>query len=139
MAKNLPRENIAKVMVLHPDIRAADSSLSVAGAKQENLTLGTTAQVTSIAIPDDAVGFRLSNASAAVYFNVNADPVAPAGVAYAASVSVATDFKVGNTVAASTTETRVLEPVQGPFGVGTGRTLRLLPSSNDATIRVEVW
>lgn len=138
MPVGLKRYNTAEVSFLHPDIRAADSSGST-GAKHGLLTLGTTAQVTAITLPDDAVGFRLSNASAAVYFNVNADPTAPVALAYNASRSVASDFTAGNTVDTSAVEVRLPEPVQGPFGLATGRTLRLLPSSNGATVRVEVF
>jgi hypothetical protein len=130
MAAVVQTSGFAQQVLLHPDARNGQML-------HWTQTLGTTGQVTSITLPAEAVGFRLSQASASVYFAINEDPVAPAAVAYAASVTASSSGTVGNTVTAAAVEVRLPESRQ-VLGTNT-RTLRLLPASNGATVFVEIW
>lgn len=137
MPSPLQRHTKAEVAFIHPDSRAADTGVS--GMLHEDITLsGTPNTVTTITLPDDAIGYRLSNASAVCRFNVNADPVQAAGLS-STTIAVA-NMKAGNRLASGTAETRILEPVVATNGgVTTGRTLRILSATASATLTVEVW
>ena len=131
MAIQLPRNGVADVTFLHPDCRAG-------ALFKASLTLGTTSQVTTYTLPDDAIGFRLRPTTTDVYFAVNEDPSTLTAVAYSASpITVSTAFGAGGVAKADAWEVRLLEPVK-QLGAGS-RTLRLRPATSSSVCVIEVF
>lgn len=137
MAVQLPRNGVADVTFLHPDCRAG-------ALFKASVTLGTTSQVATFTLPDDAIGFRLRPTTTDVYFAINEDPSTLTAITNAAgtvtvSASVAAGgFGAGGVAKADAWEVRLLEHVK-QTGIGTGRTLRLRPATNSSVVVIEVF
>lgn len=134
MARQSPRHSIAQVTYLHPDAR--NGILWCA-----SVTLGSTGQVTSFTLPDDAVGFRLRPTTTDVYFAVNENPPASLTAITSASsagvtTAVATTFGIGGVAKADAWEARLLEDCGK---IGADRTLRLRPATGASVCVVEVF
>lgn len=113
-----------------------------------SVTLGTTGQVSSFTLPDDAIGFRLLPTTTDVYFAVNEDPQATgvikaipatgAGGNAGVTTAIASVWGVGGVAKASTSvwEDRRLEPCSK---LGTARTLRIRPATSSSVVVIEVY
>lgn len=132
MANQLPRAGVADVSFLHPDCRAG-------ALYKASVTLGTTSQVSTFTLPDDAIGFRLRPTTTDVYFAINEDPTTLTAITNAGSTTtVSTAFGAGGVAKADAWEVRLLEHVK-QVGVGTGRTLRLRPATSSSVVVIEVF
>ena len=130
MANQLPRKGVADVTFLHPDCRNGI-------LYKASVTLGTTSQVATFTLPDDAIGFRLRPTTTDVYFAINEDPSTLTAITNAAGTSVvSTAFGAGGVAKADAWEVRLLESAET---LGTGRTLRLRPATNTSVVVIEVF
>lgn len=116
------------------DVQGAELTRPSAGARAGALksiqaTLSTAGTVTTVFVPDSAIGFRLYPGTA-VRFAINENPAA---IATSSSTSIATSaLAVGGIARASAWEQRYLPP-------GVSRTLRLIGAAGSEVVDIEFF
>jgi hypothetical protein len=97
-------------------------------------TLGTTAQICSIAIPSWAVGVRFYPNSTALTYAIDEDPVAITAVGYTASVTGDTAYGIGGQALPSLWYEVIFE--DGSGGSIRPSTIRMRPATNSSTVDI---